>query len=188
MEMPGRTLLTQDRGMPGVPVPAGSWVCLGEGITGKQLLKEEQMDPVALGKALEWQRLRAGAAGVGSSPAVLLPGSCQTQALGQKGSRLDFSGAGKVSFSLVSRGQELAHTRAPQHSAQVGRFLSGTGGMCQILWKLAKSLWDGSFPLLAGPFLGSCLDPGQGLCVKATFALLPNPLFRSLCLFLALFL
>lgn len=57
-----------------------------------------------------------------------------------------------------------------------GRFLSGTRGMCQILWKtpLTKSLWDGSFPLLAGPFLGSCLNPGQGLCVRATFALLPN--------------
>lgn len=47
-----------------------------------------------------------------------------------------------------------------------GRFLSGTGGMCQVLWKpaLAKSLWDGSFTLFAGPFLGSCLEPGQGLC------------------------
>lgn len=71
-----------------------------------------------------------------------------------------------------------------------GKFLSGTGGMCQVLWKpaLAKSLWDGSFTLFAGPFLGSCLEPGQGLCVRATFALVPNSFFWSLCLFLALFL
>lgn len=70
-----------------------------------------------------------------------------------------------------------------------GRFLSGTGGTCQVLWKppLAKSLWDGSFPFFAGPFLRSCLDPGQGLCLRATFAWLPNSLFWSLCLFLALF-
>lgn len=80
--------------------------------------------------------------------------------------------------------------RLPSTVLRWGRFLSGTGGMYQILWKppLAKSLWDGSFPLLAGPFLGSCLDPGQGLCVRATFALLPNPSFQLLCLFLALFL
>lgn len=56
-----------------------------------------------------------------AQPAVPLPGSCQTQALGQKGSCLNFSGAGKASFSLVSRGQELAHTRAPQPSAHVGQ-------------------------------------------------------------------
>lgn len=84
-----------------------------------------------------------------------LPGFCQTKALGQRESCLNFSGAGKVSFSLVSRGQELAHTRAPQHGAQVGQVLSGTGRTCQVLWKppLAKSLWDGSFTLFAGPFL-----------------------------------
>lgn len=111
-------------------------------------------------------------------------------ALGQKGSCLNFSGAGKVSFSLVSRGWELAHTRALQHSAQVDQVPLWSRGMCQILWKppLAKSLWDASFPLLADPFLGSCLDPGQALCVMATFALLPNSLFRLLCLFLSLFL
>lgn len=70
------------------------------------------------------------------------------------------------------------------------RFLSGTAGTCQVLWKppLAKSLWDGSLTLFADPFLGSCLDPGQGRCVRATIFLLPNSLFWSLCLFLALFL
>lgn len=33
-----------------------------------------------------------------------------------------------------------------------------------------------------------CVEPGFGLCGTATFALLPNYLFWSLCLFLALFL
>lgn len=57
-------------------LPLQGLVCLGEGITGKQEVKQEQMDPVALGKALECQRLRAGAAGVGSAScasARLLP-------------------------------------------------------------------------------------------------------------------
>lgn len=67
LEVPGWALLSRDRRIPGVPVPAGSWMFLGEGITGKQQLQQEQMDPVALGKALECQRLRAGAAGVGSA-------------------------------------------------------------------------------------------------------------------------
>lgn len=49
------------------PCPCRVLMCLGEGFTGKQQLKHEQMDPVALGKALECQRLRAGAAGMGSA-------------------------------------------------------------------------------------------------------------------------
>lgn len=76
LEVPGWALLSQDRGISGVPAPAGSKVCLGEGITGKQQLQQEQMDPVALRKALECWRLRAGAAGVGSAScasARLLP-------------------------------------------------------------------------------------------------------------------
>lgn len=176
MEVPGWAQLTQDRGIPSVPVPAGSWVCLGEGITGKQQLKQEQMDPVALGKALECWRLRAGAAGVGSAScasARLLP----NPGLGTGRVMSQFLRSRKGSIFLVSRIQELAHTWAPQHGAQVGQVpLWNQGNVSNPLETSTgkKALWDGSFPLLAGPFLGSCLDPGQGLCVRATFALLPN--------------
>lgn len=180
LEVPGWAQLTQDRGIPSVPVPAGSWVCLGEGIPGKQQLKQEQMDPVALGKALECWRLRAGAAGVGSAScasARLLP----SPGLGTERVMSQFlrSRKGFIFLGFQSTG-------AGTHS--------GSPAQCQVgqvpLWKppLAKSLWAGSFPLLSGLFLGSCLDPGQGLCVRATFALLPNSSFQSLCLFLALFL
>lgn len=76
MEVPRRAMPTQDGGIPSVPVPAGPLVCLREGITGKQQVKQEQMDPVALGKVSECWRLRAEAAGVGSAScasARLLP-------------------------------------------------------------------------------------------------------------------
>lgn len=50
-----------------------------------------------------------------------------------------------------------------------GRFLSGTGGMCQVLWKpaLAKSLWDGSFTLFAGPFLRELFGARAGPLCKS---------------------
>lgn len=141
-------------------------MCLGEGITGKQQLQQEQMVPVALRKALECWRLRAGAAGVGSAScasARLLP----DPALGLKESCLNFSGAGKVSFSLVSRGQELAHTLAPQHSAQVGQVplwnqrnvsnpLETSTGRIPLGWK---------FPFVCRPFLRELFGPRAGsLC------------------------
>lgn len=119
-----------------------------------------------------------------------LPGSCQTQPWDGKSHVSISQEQERFHFPWFPEDRSWHTLWLPSTVLRWGRFLSGARGMCQILWKppLAESLWDGSFPLLAGSFLGGCLDPGQALCLMATFSLLPNSLFRSLCLFLALFL
>lgn len=151
------------------PCPCRVLMCLGEGFTGQQQLKHEQMDPVALGKALECQRLRAGAAGMGSAScasARILP----DPGLGtEKGSRLNFSGAGKISFFLVSRGQELAHTWAPQHSAQVGQVPLWTQGNVSNLLETStgKIPLGWKFPFACRLFLRKLFGPRAGSLCKS---------------------
>lgn len=159
LEVPGWAQLTQDRGIPSVPVPAGSSVCLGEGIPGKQQLKQEQMDPVALGKALECWRLRAGAAGVGSAScasARLLP----SPGLGTERVMSQFlrSRKGFIFLGFQSTGAGTHSGSPAQWSGGAGSSLETSTGKISLGWK---------FPFACRPFLRELFGPRAGSLCKS---------------------
>lgn len=127
-----------------------------------------------------------------AEPAASLPSSCQSLCFGQEGLLPEFAQEQKrfnfIQFPEDRRWRAARAALAPcaLWKGNVSSCREPSGNLC---WQISSCLGRG-FTLFAGSFVMEtcCFESGLGLCVTATFTLLPNYLFWSLCLILALFL